>query len=149
MKAGQSLLVRVQDSGGTGRPARAVLLVIALFWRGRKRYQFLLPPSDARGEVQISYAEIESMRRAEAAVYLMDYNTPLESCDDRFSLTMPSGSQLQQMQAVLKQQDRAEAHALVRQMTASSNHQYTASEMNFLFHDQRTSVVFPVRSALL
>jgi hypothetical protein len=65
------------------------------------RYGFKAGRTDQLGHLSVSYADVETLRREDAAENLMDYNTKLEACDPTVEIVVPSE------EALRKQYDNA------------------------------------------
>lgn len=74
-----------------------VSLAVDFLIRGRYRYGFWSEPSDENGEVRISYEQMESSRHENALFFLMDYNTPLDECDEAMRVHLRDAEELREM----------------------------------------------------
>ena len=65
---------------------------LILFIRGKYCYGFRFGPTDAQGKLRIAYQDVENERAKAASYDLMDYNTPIDNCDDILKIKLPSRS---------------------------------------------------------
>jgi hypothetical protein len=94
MKPTQTLII--QFVGENEKPSLLANLYVdlLLFIRGTYCYGFRFGPTDAQGKLRIAYQDVEN-ERAKAAKYdLMDYNTPIDNCDDILKIKLPSADEL-------------------------------------------------------
>jgi hypothetical protein len=90
--------IEVQLIDGTGQRFRIgnVVLTIHFFTSGNLRYGFAIGRTDNDGHLSVSYNDIERLRRRNAHENLMDYNTPLGSCDPKICVVILSDLQLRE-----------------------------------------------------
>lgn len=68
-----------------------VFVEIDCFTKGRFRYAFRLPSStNELGQLHFTFEDLENERMANSKECLMDYNTPLSTCDDRIRIRIPT-----------------------------------------------------------
>jgi len=94
MKPGQSIQIQLESPSGVPLALKNVLLEICLFTHGNFRYCFKVGRTDSKGELRISYSDLENLRAENAKQFLMDYNNPLEDCDPTIELRIPSEQEL-------------------------------------------------------
>jgi len=94
MKPGQTINIQLTSGDGKPLPIGDVLVLVNLFTGGRYRYGFIAGRTDERGRLNISYDDIEMLRRTNAKEFLMDYNTKLEDCDPLVQIVVPSQEDL-------------------------------------------------------
>lgn len=90
MKPGQIIFVSLIDLSGTPLQMSGIYVDVELYTHGNYRYGFRMGATNEQGELKIDYAMVEAKRAESAAVFLMDYNTPLEACDERVKISIPS-----------------------------------------------------------
>ena len=93
------LNVRLMRPDGDPLPIAGVLIDIRFYVEGRFRYQFILGRSDADGVCRASFREIERKLEENRQFFLMDYNTPLASCDSEVGIFAPSGDQIDEWES--------------------------------------------------
>jgi hypothetical protein len=67
---------------------------LLFFISGRYCYGFRFGPTNVEGKLHIKYHDVESERVKAAKYNLMDYNTPLDHCDDILKIKLPSADEL-------------------------------------------------------
>jgi hypothetical protein len=94
MKPDQSIQIQLETTSGMPLALDNALLEIRLFTHGNFRYCFKAGRTDSKGQLRISYSDLESVRALNAKQFLMDYNTPIEDCDPTVELRVPSEKEL-------------------------------------------------------
>jgi hypothetical protein len=94
MKPGQVIDIQLVD--GNARPVAVANISIDLsfYTNGNFRYRFGIGRTNDSGQLTISYADVEAIRRKNAEFDLMDYNTKLEQCDPRVEIVIDSEEEL-------------------------------------------------------
>ncbi len=97
MHHGQSLEIQIVDRDAQ-RPVKVgnILVEIHFFMKGAYRFCFKVGRTNEAGNLNVSEADIEQVRKENALENLMDYNTSLADCDQTVRLVIPSEEQLQQ-----------------------------------------------------
>lgn len=94
MKPGQTINIQLTTGDKKPLPIRNVLVLINLFTGDKYRYGFVVGRTDESGKLNVSYDDIEKLRRDHAQEFLMDYNTKLEQCDPLVQIIVPSEEEL-------------------------------------------------------
>jgi hypothetical protein len=94
MNPGQTINIQLTTGDHKPLPIHDVLVLINLFTGGRYRYGFIAGRTDKEGRLNVTYDDIEKLRRANAQEFLMDYNTKLEDCDPLAQIVVPSEEDL-------------------------------------------------------
>jgi hypothetical protein len=94
MKPTQALILQLRDELGNPLLLAGIYFDLLFFIQGQDCYGFRFGPTDGQGELRITYRDVETKRALEAKFYLMDYNTPLDDCDDRLKIQIPSADKL-------------------------------------------------------
>jgi hypothetical protein len=81
MKPGQTIHIQLTDAEARPLPIDNVLVQIEFFTNGNYRYGFEAGRTDDRGQLIVSYDDVENRRRKCSLENLMDYNTRLDDCD--------------------------------------------------------------------
>jgi hypothetical protein len=145
MREGQAILVRVQDPTDRWRPVPDVILQIALFKDGKRRYAFSLPPSSPEGIVRATYLDLEKMRLENSRLFIMDYNTPLDECDDVFSVVLrPERDLVRAIDSILRNKWN-NMESIVHEYGSSDNKRYSGSEELFQINGDLCSVTYYLR----
>jgi hypothetical protein len=107
MKPGQAIHIQLTDAEARPLPIDNVLVQIEFFKNGNYRYGFEAGRTDDRGQLIVSYDDVENQRRKRSVENLMDYNTRLEDCDPVAKITILSDRELRSReQKVLKNYGR-------------------------------------------
>lgn len=101
MKQGQSIQIKLLTESGEPIHLGNVEIEINFFVNKNYRYGFKAGRTDQQGQLGLSYADVETLRREDAAENVMDYNTKLEACDPTIEIVVPSE------EALCKQYDNA------------------------------------------
>ncbi|MGC1614897.1 MAG: hypothetical protein WA736_09430 [Candidatus Acidiferrum sp.] len=96
MKQGQSIQIRLVTETGEPIQLGNVEVEINFFVNKSYRYGFKAGRTDELGFLSISYADVETLRRRDAAKNLMDYNTKLEACDPIIEIAILSEEALRE-----------------------------------------------------
>jgi hypothetical protein len=94
MKPQQSIIIQLVNLDGSPLGMEAVYCRLNLYTHGTFRYCFKFGPTRNDGKLQITFEEVETERKAEGKIWLMDYNDPLTDCDSRVRLNIPSGDEM-------------------------------------------------------
>ena len=97
MQSQQSLSIHLKSPSGDTLRIENVLFEVTFFTHGTVRYRFFIGSTDSMGILRASYDDIERIRRRNAEQFIMDYNTPLEECDDLIEVAAPSESALRRI----------------------------------------------------
>jgi hypothetical protein len=94
MKPTQTLIIQFVDE--KEEPSLLVNMYVDLlfFIRSRYCYGFRFGPTNAQGKLCIAYQDVENERAKAAKYNLMDYNTPIDNCDDILKIKLPSADEL-------------------------------------------------------
>ena len=95
MNPGQRLIIQLVTNDGEQLRLSRVVPQVRFFTNGHYRYGFLLPGTDADGRVVVNFGDIEARRAADALESLMDYNTPLQTCDDVIEVRVQKGHEME------------------------------------------------------
>jgi len=96
MKTAQTLRLEFEDESGRHLPLVNIFVNISFSVNERFCYAFRFGPSDEHGQLLITYENVEAKRLLAAKANLMDYNTPLSSCDERIQIEVPTGKELRE-----------------------------------------------------
>ena len=94
MKANQILEIRLVDEGGKQLKISDIYFRVYLFIHERFRYCFTCGPTDNAGMFAVKYSDLDHQRMSSQTQSPMDFNTPLDVCDDRIKIAIPSGDDL-------------------------------------------------------
>lgn len=94
MKPTQTLIIQVGDEMGKPLHLHGIYIDVEFYINGQHRYGFRFGPTDCKGRLNITYSDVEAERGLEAKFNLMDYNTPLDDCDDCLKVKIPSADVL-------------------------------------------------------
>ena len=96
MKPDQS--IEIQFVNGNGKPAAIgnVMIDLYLYTKGNFRYGFGVGRTNDSGQLTVSYADVEAIRKKNAEFDLMDFNTKLEECDSRVEIVIDSEEKLRE-----------------------------------------------------
>jgi len=96
MKPTQTLIIQLVDEMGKPFRLADIYIDLSFFLQGQYRYGFRFGPTNRQGELHITYQDVETKRAIEAKIFLMDYNTPLDDCDDLVRISIPSMDKLKE-----------------------------------------------------
>lgn len=96
MKPSQSIEIQLVNDHGEPLPIGNVVVEVHFATKGNYRFGFKVGRTDESGALDVSYADIEKVRRSNAEENLMDYNTKLEDCDPTVKVTIPSERKLRE-----------------------------------------------------
>jgi hypothetical protein len=94
MKPSQTLTLKVLDESKKPLLLSGIYVDLDFYMNGQQRYGFRFGPTNHRGELRIGYQDVEKKRVADSKYNLMDYNTPLDDCDDLVRISIPSMDKL-------------------------------------------------------
>jgi hypothetical protein len=141
MNPGQTINIQLTTGENKPFPIHDVLVLINLFTGGTYRYGFVAGRTDKEGRLNVSYDDLEKLRRANAQEFLMDCNTKLEDCDPLVQIVVPSVEDLLARKAkVLENFGRAPDWA----MTWPSNAKVKAQESTVKLVGQTVDALIPV-----
>lgn len=78
----------------TGKPIEKIVLKIRLYANHKNDYNFILPPSDQNGCIEVKKAWLEEEIRKEQALFVMDYASDLNDCKPEVSLIVLDNTSL-------------------------------------------------------
>jgi uncharacterized protein YccT (UPF0319 family) len=96
MNPNQTIEIQLADDDGNPVTIRNVFIEIRYFMGGHFRYAFDVGRTNENGSLRLTYATIDTVRRANAEANLMDYNTSLDDCDPRVQIVIPSEQKLKE-----------------------------------------------------
>ena len=122
--------VRVQLVEESGRQIALsnVLLDVIFYVSGIRRYTFPAGATDPAGVCIIEMAQIKQKLIENQKTFLMDYNTPLSSCDSAIGIVAPSAEELSRRVSAAKKWFPEEADLIVSQVAISNNNKITSVE---------------------
>lgn len=91
---GARVNVQLVDSSGIALPVANVILDIHLYLTGVRRYSFTGGETDSGGYCSIKLDDVTEQWIENRKLFLMDYNTPLQDCDDEVGISAPSADDL-------------------------------------------------------
>jgi hypothetical protein len=94
MKSTQTLTIQFEDQKGKPLPLADIYIDLLLFTNSKYCYGFRFGPTDHQGKLRIAFQDIEKKRAYEAKFSLMDYNTPLDKCDEFVKIKIPTAEEL-------------------------------------------------------
>jgi len=94
MKLGQSIEIQLTDRNGKPIDVANIMVDVYLFYDGKFRYAFDAGRTGNGGTLTITYDHLESQRRSNGAIFLMDYNTKLDDCDAKVELRIQTQAEL-------------------------------------------------------
>jgi len=113
MNANQNIEIRLINSNGRSLHIADVIVDLSFSCRGHYRYSFRVGATNEQGHLRVSYHNVELLRREQAQIFLMDFNTKLEDCDPRVRIRLPSRNELERAHAYASAHypDFAQRHA--------------------------------------
>jgi hypothetical protein len=94
VKPTQTLVIQIGNELGKPLLLLGIYIDVEFYISGQHRYGFRFGPTDHNGRLRITYSDVETKRAIEAKIFLMDYNTPLDDCDDCLKVKIPSADEL-------------------------------------------------------
>jgi len=104
-----------------GSIMKEVFIDAVVFLRKHVRYRFSLGTTDSAGLMEVSFDQLEQIRRRNQKNNLMDYNTPLQECDSTFELLVPREEELEQRLEAARRWFAEDADFLAKKMAISKN----------------------------
>lgn len=99
-----NFVVHVQLTDRTGMPLELdnVSIDAETYMRGRVRYRFQVGVTDFRGQLIVTFDQLEKARLDNQAMSIMDYNTLLQDCDPQLGILAPTFDELQQRHTAIQ-----------------------------------------------
>ena len=89
MNTATGLEIQLIDESGKPVALGNVSIEVVLFANQRERYRFDVGTSGPDGGLSVPFARLDSIRKDNQSIALMDYNTKLEECDDEILVRIP------------------------------------------------------------
>lgn len=121
MKPTTRIDVQLVDLSGNSLSIADVSVGIVLYCHGNYRYHFSTGVTDHHGRIAISYAALESERRKNGLLFLMDYNTRLDDCDDEVRFVVPTLDELKARLEHVKKYYREYVQETLKLVAQSNN----------------------------
>ena len=86
--------VQLTDAQGEAIQIAHILIDAILYIEDRVRYRFQAGETDAQGRFRLTFRSLEQERIKNQAFQIMDYNTPLQSCNSQICLVVPEADEL-------------------------------------------------------
>lgn len=107
-----------------------VSLDILLYVNGQQRYRFDAGETNRFGQLSVGYEQLELKRAENQKFALMDYNTPLMSCDEKISIVVPSMADLRARFEAVEKWFPADAVQLSMRLKRSNNDKVAAAQQS-------------------
>lgn len=125
---GAELKVELVRLDGIALALANVALDINFYVSGVKLYSFSAGETDAKGVCSMNYQHVFEQWLENRRLFLMDYNTPLQDCDDEVGIWAPSATELDRRLSAVKRwygKNSDEAEGIVER---SNNHLIDSGE---------------------
>jgi hypothetical protein len=96
MTPDRSIVIRLVNANSEPLSLGNVDLEVNFFMKRNYRYGFKVGRTNESGVLNVSYTDIEKLRRKDAEQNLMDYNSRLEDCDSEVEIVIPSEKMLRE-----------------------------------------------------
>lgn len=112
--------VQLTDRDG-GSISKVVFIDALVFLRKKLRYRFSLGTTNSSGLMEVSFNQLEQIRRNNQKDNLMDYNTTLQECDSTLEFVVPSAEELEQRLDAARRWFSEDADSLADKIAKSKN----------------------------
>ena len=143
MKPTQTLIIRFVDDRGKPLLLADIYIDLSFFIQGQYRYGFRFGPTDRQGKLRITYRDVEAERTQAAKLFLMDYNTPLDDCDDCLKVKIPSADELKEAYEWKTKWFADEASEDAKGWLNAANAKIKANETSVKLHGTETIASVP------
>ena len=121
MNAAAGFEIQLVDESGDPFALSNVSLEVTFFTNRRERYRFDVGASGSDGKLSVPYEKLDSIRKDNQAIALMDYNTKLEDCDDEILVRIPPLDELRNRLDAAKKWFPDQVEGLKRVIESSNN----------------------------
>lgn len=120
--------VQLADHDG-GSIMKEVFIDAVVFLRKDVRYRFSLGTTDSAGLMEVSFNQLEQIRRRNQKDNLMDYNTTLQECDSTLELVVPRTEELEQRLEAARRWFAEDADSLADKIAMSKNDEISCASL--------------------
>jgi len=139
----ETLIIQIGDESGKPLRLLGIYIDVEFYIDGQHRYGFRFGPTDDNGRLRISYSDVEAERVLDAKFNLMDYNTPLDECDDCLKVKIPSADVLRKAYEWQAKSLAGGASSEAKGWLKSANAKIKANETSVKLHGTETIVSVP------
>jgi hypothetical protein len=132
--------VQLADPQGAAIELANVVVDAVLYIEDRVRYRFQAGETDAQGRCRLTFSRLEHERTKNRAVQIMDYNTPLQSCNSLISLIVPPADELASRREAI-QKWFPENLASLKQLEESQNGHVRCAPMDLQTNSDKLGLV--------
>ena len=143
MKPGQTLTLKFLDESKKPLLLSGIYVDLDFYMNGQQRYGFRFGSTNHRGELCIGYQDVERKRVADSKYNLMDYNTPLDDCDDLVRISVPSMDKLKEAYEWNTKCFAGKASEDAKGWLNAANAKIKANEISVKLHGTETIVSVP------
>ena len=123
--------VQLVDENSRALAISNVLLNIIFYTSGVIRYSFSAGKTDRSGSCLIRFSDITEEWLENRQLFLMDYNTPLQDCDEEIGILSPSAEDLFNRIIASKKWFPEAIEETSREVDSSNNYQLHCREQKF------------------
>jgi hypothetical protein len=129
MNPAQSLKIELIREDGRPAEVKGVFFSICFFMSSVYRFAFRTPSTDEKGQVVVSYNEIERARKINLKHQPMDFKTTLDECDPVVVVRTPTAEEMREASRTVHQFEATEYFDDAEQWLHSSNGMVRAEEL--------------------
>jgi hypothetical protein len=125
--------IQLVGTNGAKLKLRNVSLDIVFFCDGKERYRFDAGVTNWLGRCRTNYAALDGERKENQRIFLMDYNTKLEDCDEVVAIHMPSTDELRTRLEAVRNYFPTNIESVSRRFARSNNGRVHAPDVRVKF----------------
>lgn len=131
--------IRLVNERGVAIPLEKVIFDINLYVSGILRYSFDGGATDSEGQCTIELDDLTRQWLEKRKLFLMDYNTPLQECDDVVGILAPSATELASRLSSVEKWFPGDFNELAEKIVHSQNHKISSREQSLKIDRESTS----------